>query len=572
MTKPSPLLTAPPCLATTKTVLFPLIKRSLVVAVVVVNLLASSNVALAHAMLIETGPPSKSNLETAPTEIVLIFSEAVTPVVFRLFDIEGKAIAEIDKPHGKSSRLHLPLQPPIPDGQYLVSYRVMSADTHPIVGAFSFSVGSPGKVDSFEIQGQQFEPARVMVLVNRLFQFVSLFIAAGTGFFCVLVRPPGYTELPLRKMATIAAVVAVAAYILAIGVGGADMAGVGPGRLIDFSVWKLAAGTNLLDSAIVGIGGVAILSIGWRMPHGAGRSGALLMGGVAALTGLALTGHAGTAAPQWLMAPSVALHLFPASFWVAATLPLAWILNRSPAAESTSVLNRFSSRAAIALAVLVASGVWVAIVQVQSFSGLISTDYGVILLLKLGLVVFLLALAAINKYWFTPRIEKSESGSVLRLRQTIYVEVVLMAGVLILTTILTTTVPPRSLATVSPPGTHDMMLDSIASPVDFATTVTQQGYVLDVSVSPAKSGQGVLTVVVKNEEGVAFSPVAVNASLSLSALDIEAIKISLEPQAGGEYYADLREIVIAGDWELRIDVLVDDFTQLIYRMRVPIGQ
>lgn len=560
------------CLATSKTVISTLIRRSLVVITVVANLLAGSEAAFSHAMLIETEPASQASLATPPSEIVLVFSEAVTPVVLRLIDIEGKTIAQADELGGKKLRLSLPLEARIPDGQYLMSYRVMSADTHPIAGAFSFSVGTPGTVDGFESQEQGIEPARAMVLVNRILQFISLFIAAGTGFFCVLVRPPGYTEIPLRKIATIAAAVAVAAYILAIGVGGADMAGVGPGSLIDYSVWKLAAGTNLLDSAMVGISGVIILSWGWRIPHGAVRSGMLLVGGVVALTGLALTGHAGTAAPRWLMTPSVTLHLVTAAFWVAATIPLAWILKGSPAAESALVLNRFSSCAAIAVAVLIATGVCVVIVQVESFPALISTDYGVVLLLKLGVVMLLLALAAINKYWFTPRIEKSESGSVLHLRRTIYVEVVLMAGVLILTTVLTTVVPPRSIATVARQDSYGAMSDRTESPGDFAKTMSQQGFILDVSVSPAQAGRSILTVTVMTEAGVAFSPIEVRASLSLPALDIEGIKISLEPKVGGEYIADLHEIVVAGDWELRIDVLVDDFTQLTYRMRVLIGQ
>ena len=120
------------------------------------------------------------------------------------------------------------------------------------------------------------------------------------------------------------------------------------------------------------------------------------------------------------------------------------------------------------------------------------------------------------------------------------------------------------------PDAYDTTSGGIESPGGFTTTMEQQGFILDVSVSPAESGQRILTVVVKNDEGVAFSPLAVNASLSLAALDIEAIKVRLEPQVAGEYSADLREIAIAGNWELRIDVLIDDFTQLIYRMQVPI--
>ena len=115
-------------------------------------------------------------------------------------------------------------------------------------------------------------------------------------------------------------------------------------------------------------------------------------------------------------------------------------------------------------------------------------------------MVLLLALATINKYWFTPRIDKSASGSVLHLRRTIYVEVVLMAGVLILTTILTTVVPPRSIAIVNCEDTYDVMSNRVDSPDDFATTMTQQGFILDVSVSPAQAGRSILTVTVKNEE------------------------------------------------------------------------
>lgn len=541
-------------------------------AVIVAYLVASSGAALAHANLIETVPASQASLETPPLEIVLVFSEAVTPIVFRLIDTEGKTIAEADDALTKGSRLNLSLHSSIPDGRYLVSYRVMSADTHPISGAFGFSVGLPGTADRFAIENGAFKSARVAVVVNRFLQFSSLFIAAGTLFFCVLVRPPGYTENALRKIATIAAAVAVATYVLAIGFGGADMAGVGPGSLNDYAVWKLGGGTNLLDSAIVGGSGVVILNIGWRVPQTVGRSGMLLIGGIVALSGLALTGHAATAAPQWLMAPAVVLHLLTAAFWVAAMIPLAWILSASSPAECTLVLNHFSSRAAIALAVLVASGVCLAIVQVQSFSALISTEYGVILLLKGGLVLLLLAFAATNKYWFTPRIEKSESNSVSNLRLAIYGEMVVMTSVLILTTVLTTVVPPRSIAAVVPAAADKTISENIEPTGDFKTSMAQQGFILDVIVSPAQAGRNSLKLTVRNEDGVALSPIGVNASFSLPALDIEAIRIGLEPRIDGEYYADLRNIVIAGEWELRIDVLVDDFTQLIYRMRVPIGE
>jgi len=110
MSSPAPTRITEIHLATTKAEIISLVRRSLAVAIVVTNLLAGTDAALAHAILIETEPVSQASLATPPSEIVLVFSEAVTPVFLRLLDIEGKAIAEIDDMRGNNSRLNLPLQ------------------------------------------------------------------------------------------------------------------------------------------------------------------------------------------------------------------------------------------------------------------------------------------------------------------------------------------------------------------------------------------------------------------------------------------------------------------------------
>lgn len=84
--------------------------------------------------------------------------EPLTTVVLPLLDIDGKAIAEFDDVLGKNLRKTLSLQSGISDRQKLVSCRVTLADTHPIVGVFSFIVGAGVKVDCFGIQELGFEP------------------------------------------------------------------------------------------------------------------------------------------------------------------------------------------------------------------------------------------------------------------------------------------------------------------------------------------------------------------------------------------------------------------------------
>jgi copper transport protein len=109
-----------------------------------VALLAPAGPASAHAALIGSVPAPGSVIGDSPTEVTITFSEHVSVV-------EGKVV--VLAPDGKKisgsavvtgAVLHIPVRKAAqPLGTYLVSYRVVSADTHPVGGAVTFSVGAP---------------------------------------------------------------------------------------------------------------------------------------------------------------------------------------------------------------------------------------------------------------------------------------------------------------------------------------------------------------------------------------------------------------------------------------------
>ena len=129
----------------------------------------------------------------------------------------------------------------------------------------------------------------------------------------------------------------------------------------------------------------------------------VLTGVAIGLVGLSLatSGHAATAPPQWLTRPSLFLHGVGVAFWLGALAPLA-AMARQHDEVLPWTLKTFSSCGAADRGAARAGRPVLAIIQLESFAALIETRYGVILSIKLALVAGLLALAALNRFRFTP--------------------------------------------------------------------------------------------------------------------------------------------------------------------------
>ena len=79
-------------------------------------------------------------------EVVLTFGETVQapPTAIEVFSAAGQQVrtGPVEHPSGRGNQVRCS-PAAVDEGTYVVSWRVISADTHPVQGAFTFSVGAP---------------------------------------------------------------------------------------------------------------------------------------------------------------------------------------------------------------------------------------------------------------------------------------------------------------------------------------------------------------------------------------------------------------------------------------------
>jgi copper transport protein len=271
-------------------------------------------------------------------------------------------VPPLEPPRLKGSLLQVPYHERMPSGTYLLSYRVTSADGHPVAGAIVFGIGpiSGPAIGATAVPGPREVGLWLLPsLVARWLFYLPIAVAAGGSLFRLLVA-----ELPdrLRRPLLLITLAGVGLATLQIGLRGALLADAPRDALIGLAAWRLGTTTTLASSLLVaalGLLGCAISLIG----SGQRRR---ILGGLSTLLVLAsfpLTGHAATASPQWLTGPALALHAAAAVFWIGAFWPLRALL-RGEVAEAAPAVHRFSSRAVPAVVLLAAMGGTLAILQV----------------------------------------------------------------------------------------------------------------------------------------------------------------------------------------------------------------
>lgn len=149
--------------------------------------------------------------------------------------------------------------------------------------------------------------------------------------------------------------------------------------------------------------------------------------------------------PRWLLSGLLLAHLATASFWIGALLPLYRVAhNPAYQAHPSGILTRFGRLATTAVLLLLLAGAALAWLLAGGLAPLFTTAYGQILLAKIALVALLLGLATLNKLHLVPAYERGDPRAPARLRRSILVEGLLVAAVLLVTALLTTTSSPNA--------------------------------------------------------------------------------------------------------------------------------
>jgi len=164
--------------------------------------------ALAHAVAISTDPADGARLSATPAAVSVTFSEHVSfgSGYLRVVDSRGRRVdtGTVQHPGGDATKVAVPLRTGLPDDSYIVSYRIVSADSHPVGGAFSFVVGKrPLVAASGAVVGGTGDPVVVGVFaVARWLSFAGLVLIGGLAFLLLCWHEGRAVSTPRAGYAT----------------------------------------------------------------------------------------------------------------------------------------------------------------------------------------------------------------------------------------------------------------------------------------------------------------------------------------------------------------------------------
>jgi copper transport protein len=298
-----------------------------------------------------------------------------------------------------------------------------------------------------------------------------------------------------------------------------------------------------------------------RLGHGGNRLVAIA-GSLIALSSFALTGHAATAAPQWLMRWAVPLHALCAAFWLGALPLLLSAVRAETPARAHRLVTRFSAYAMAVVVLLVALGIAMAAVQVEHLAMLWRTPYGLVLTGKLAAAVLLLGVAARNRWHATPRLAEAGPGANHTFIRAIYAEYLLFAAILALTATLGQLEPPRAIV--------ERDTRALARNPDFTARIVEAGTTVTLSVAPARAGHNALAVAVSDANRALVTPQEVALEMSLPSAGIEPLRRKAVREASGSFIHHSNDLALPGRWRIDVHVLIDDFTKKIVSFEVEV--
>ena len=496
--------------------------------------------AFAHAALVATEPADGSVLADGPKQFSLTFSEPVSPLVLTLVRPDGTPVPlSAFRLDGQTILIDAPQEPGGGRGTHVLSWRVISADGHPVGGSILFSVGAPSAAPAATEAVDWWLRGAIWLVRTAL--YAGLFLGIG-GAFAVAWLEDGKRDG--ARFAGWLMLLGLAAAPAALGLQGLDALGASLPHLAEAVVWRTGAGTSygwtVLLAAISLVLGLASLAL--RQRRVSQLLSLLALAGVGAA--LAASGHASAAAPQWLTRPMVFLHGASVAFWTGALMPLGLALRRR-GGDARPMLKRFSAAILPVVGVLALAGIVLAVIQVEAPAALVETAYGRLLLAKLALLAALFCLAALNRWRLTRPAEAGDAVARKRLARSIGVELALVLAVFGVVAGWRFTPPPRALAIAAaqPATIHIHTLKAMA----------------DLAVTPGHAGPVSVSVMLMTGD---FGPLdAREVTLVLSKPDsgIEPLKRPAHKPGDGTWRVDDLVVPVPGRWTARLDILVTDF-------------
>ncbi|WP_327682493.1 copper resistance CopC/CopD family protein [Streptomyces sp. NBC_00467] len=397
-------------------------------------LLTAASPAAAHAALTGSNPKDGAVVATALTEVTLTFSEqiAMGNDSIRVLEPSGKRAdkAKIrDMSTGGKVGYGVDLLPGLPDGTYTVAWQAVSADSHPVSGAFTFSIGAPSQT-KVALPDDEAGGGLVGLLydIARYAAYAGFVLLAGGAAFVLLCWQRAASVRPVQRLVAYGWVTLTASTLAMLLL---RTPYTGSGKLADAfdlsglrDVLETKTGAALVSRLL--LLGAAALFIAVLFGAYARREDAaekkdltfgLAMGGTVVAAGVAatwaLSEHASTGIQPTVAMPVDVLHLLAVAGWLGGLATLLTALYRAPSIEPSAV-HRFSRVAFICVLTLTVTGLYQSWRQVGSWSALTGTSYGQLLLAKVALVVVMVGVAWVSRRWTAQLAEAKQAEQSVR--------------------------------------------------------------------------------------------------------------------------------------------------------------
>ena len=502
--------------------------------------------ASAHAVLEGSNPAPDAVVATAPTSVVLRFDEPVTllPSSLQVLGPDGKRVDNGSVAHADGNTTTASVAISARErGTYLVSWRVVSADSHPVSGAFDFSVGK--RTTAPTANGSADRGMGVGLGIARWIGYAGAALLVGGLLFLLVCRP--------RPAAGIRRVLLAGAAILAVGsaaaflLKGPDDAALGLGHVFDGTLLREVVGTTYggatLARLVLALVAAALIARRW-LPTTPLRAAAGVVLTLAISVTFALAGHAVAGSTRMLAVISETVHVAAMSAWLGGLVLLVLVVLREHGDEAIAVAKRFSGLALLSVVALALTGVFQGWRQTRSWGALQETTYGRELLVKLGLVIIVVTVAASSRAWLWRRPDLG------RLRRTVATEAVGIGVVLGLTSALVATQPA-----------------SAAYHPSVSKNLTILGETVQVSAIPAGDRTMELHLYVFGKNGQPSEPKEVTAQITKGSLGPLAVDLE---KAGPGHRQGAVSVPVTGDWTLSVTLRTTAVDQDTAEVTLPI--
>ncbi|MGW4033999.1 copper resistance CopC/CopD family protein [Streptomyces sp. NPDC004838] len=574
-------------------------------------LLGGAGQAAAHGALVSTDPAENSVLAAQPSAVTLTFGEGVTLPAgsLHVFDPAGGRVDAGDPRHtdGTSDTVRVALRDGLGDGTYTVAWQVVSADSHPIGGAFTFSVGAPSAsaVSVDDLRGARADGVITFLYgTGRTVGYGAFALLVGAVAFVLVCWPAGASVLRVRQLLAAGWGGLLGSTVVLLMLRGPYEQGSGilpssdPGTAavhVDVDERIYVALTVRLLLLVTGAVYLVFLVGQLSQPVAEGvRPSSARLGAIGLLLAVGLaatwvtTDHAAEGIQVWLSMPATALHLLAMAVWLGGLAALAAGLRHGigPAAA-----DRFSRVALASVTVLAATGAYRSWRDVGSWDALFGTGYGQLLLIKVGCVALMLAVAWVSRSRLarlrhapaaelpagtpedTP--DTPDAPARTRLRRSVLAESAVAVAVLVVTTLLTSSSPGRTAQAQAAPRTPAASAPAAPAltsriPFDTGGRAPNASGTATVGLTPAPDGGYDVVLRVRAADGEPVDEPEVRLAFTLPARDLGPLRVTLRKDGTGRWSGTV-PLALAGDWTVLLTVRSSEIDQTTAARKLMIG-